>query len=163
VAAEAAAGPLSVDALRALVGEEVGLSRWHVADQARIDAFAEVTGDHQFIHVDPLRAATTPFGGTIAHGFLTLSLLPAMALEAQPKIAGARMGINYGFDKLRFLAPVKAGARLRGRFVLAVLTQPKPTEIDITWRSTVEIEGEKRPALVADWLNRFYLSEEEHP
>jgi acyl dehydratase len=161
VTAEAATQTLSVSALEALVGQEVGVSSWHVIDQAKIDAFAGVTGDHQFIHVDPARAAGTPFGGTIAHGFLTLSLLSAMALEAQPKIAGAEMGINYGFDKVRFLAPVRCGARLRGRFVLAALSQPKPSEIDVTWASTVEIEGVKRPALAADWLNRFYLTGEE--
>ncbi|WP_269584561.1 MaoC family dehydratase [Roseibium sp. Sym1] len=158
--AEAATQALTPGELQALVGQEVGVSSWHVIDQAKIDAFAGVTGDHQFIHVDPARAAGTPFGGTIAHGFLTLSLLSAMALEAQPKIAGAGMGINYGFDKVRFLAPVKAGARLRGRFILAALTRPKPAEIDITWTSTIEIEGEKRPALAADWLNRFYLEED---
>jgi len=152
--------PLRVEDLRALVGREVGVSSWVTVDQARIDSFAEVTGDHQFIHVDPARASKTPFGGTIAHGFLTLSLLSAFGLEAQPKIEGAVMGINYGFDKVRFLAPVKAGSRVRGRFVLAGLTQPKPGEIDLTWQVTVEIEGGKRPALVADWLNRFYLEGE---
>ncbi|MEE4014169.1 MaoC family dehydratase [Roseibium sp. FZY0029] len=152
--------PLAASELETLVGTEVGVSSWHLIDQARIDAFAEVTQDHQFIHVDPERAAETPFGGTIAHGFLTLSLLSAMAAEAQPKIEGATMGINYGFEKVRFLAPVKVGSRLRGRFVLARLTRPKPQEVDIVWQSTVEIEGGKRPALVAEWLNRFYLEGE---
>lgn len=160
VRADGTVGPLSVDALTALVGTDVGVSSWLRIDQAKIDAFADVTGDHQFIHVDPRRAAETPFGGTIAHGFLTLSLLSALALEAQPKIAGARMGINYGFDKVRFLAPVRAGTRVRGRFRLAALTRPKPTEVDITWASTIEIDGERRPALAADWLNRFYLEED---
>lgn len=159
---EVSSAPLSVDALKTLIGSEVGISSWVLIDQAKIDTFADVTGDHQFIHVDPERAADTPFGGTIAHGFLTLSLLSAMALEAQPKIAGVQMGINYGFDKVRFLAPVKAGTRLRGRFTLAALKQPRPTELDITWASTVEIEGEKRPALAADWLNRFYLTKEDN-
>jgi len=152
---------VSISALEKLIGSEVGVSSWHLIDQGRIDAFADVTCDHQYIHVDPVRAAKTPFGGTIAHGFLTLSLLSAFALEAQPKIAGAEMGINYGFDKVRFLAPVKAGARLRGRFVLADLSRPRSTEIDIVWRATVDIEGEKRPALKSDWMNRFYLREEE--
>jgi len=161
VSAEVLSGPLCVNALKSLIGTEVGVSSWIVVDQAKIDAFADVTGDHQYIHVDPQRAAQTPFGGTIAHGFLTLSLLSAMALEAQPKIEGAEMGINYGFDKVRFLAPVKAGARVRGRFTLAALSQKKPAEVDITWASTVEIEGERRPALSADWLNRFYLNEED--
>ena len=159
---EASPGPVTVDTLKAMIGTEVGVSSWVLVDQARIDAFADVTGDHQFIHVDPVRAVQTPFGGTIAHGFLTLSLLSALALEAQPKIAGAEMGINYGFDKVRFLAPVKAGDRVRGRFSLAALSQPGPKEVDITWASTIEIDGGKRPALAADWLNRFYLNEGEH-
>jgi len=162
VSVEVLSGPLSLGALNTLIGTEVGVSSWLLIDQAKIDAFAGVTGDHQFIHVDPQRAADTPFGGTIAHGFLTLSLLSAMALEAQPKIAGAEMGINYGFDMVRFLAPVRVGARVRGRFTLSALTQPRPTEVDITWASTVEIEGERRPALAADWLNRFYLNTEDN-
>ncbi|MDN3721461.1 MaoC family dehydratase [Roseibium salinum] len=142
-----------------MTGREAGVSSWYLIDQARIDAFAEVTGDHQFIHVDPDRAAATLFGGTIAHGFLTLSLLSVMGLEAQPKIDGAAMGINYGFDRVRFLTPVRAGSRVRGRFVLAALKRPRPGEIDITWQATVEIEGGRRPALVADWMNRFHLDD----
>ncbi|MGS4886656.1 MULTISPECIES: MaoC family dehydratase [unclassified Roseibium] len=148
---------LPVEALSGLVGKDVGVSSWHLIDQAMIDAFADVTRDHQYIHVDPAAAARTPFGGTIAHGFLTLSLLSAMGLEAQPKIRGMTMGINYGFDRVRFLSPVKSGSRIRGRFVLKDVRAVKPGELDITWASTVEIEGESRPALSADWLNRFYL------
>lgn len=148
---------LPVEALSGLVGKEVGVSSWHLIDQAMIDAFADVTRDHQYIHVDPAAAAKTPFGGTIAHGFLTLSLLSAMGLEAQPKIRGMTMGINYGFDRVRFLSPVKSGSRIRGRFVLKDVRAVKPGELDITWASTVEIEDESRPALSADWLNRFYL------
>ena len=148
---------LPVEALRGLVGEEVGVSSWHLIDQAMIDAFADVTRDHQYIHVDPAAAAKTPFGGTIAHGFLTLSLLSAMGLEAQPRIRGMAMGINYGFDRVRFLSPVKSGSRIRGRFVLKDVRAVKPGELDITWASSVESEGESRPALSADWLNRFYL------
>ncbi|QDG74844.1 MaoC family dehydratase [Labrenzia sp. PHM005] len=150
---------LPVEALESLIGQEVGVSSWHLIDQPMIDGFADVTKDHQFIHVDPTAAAKTPFGGTIAHGFLTLSLLSAMGLEAQPKIAGAVMGINYGFDRVRFLSPVKAGARIRGRFTLKNLKSLKPAELDFTWAATVEIEGENRPALSADWLNRFYLKD----
>jgi len=157
VIGEREAGSLPVERLESLAGTEVGISSWHSIDQARIDAFADVTKDHQFIHVDPATAAKTPFGGTIAHGFLTLSLLSAMGLEAQPKIDRLVMGINYGFDRVRFLSPVKAGARVRGRFVLKEHKSPKPGELDITWGVTVEIEGESRPALSADWLNRFYL------
>ncbi|OJJ12609.1 nodulation protein NodN [Alphaproteobacteria bacterium AO1-B] len=145
------------EALSGLVGKEVGVSSWHLIDQAMIDAFADVTKDHQYIHVDPASAARTPFGGTIAHGFLTLSLLSAMGLEAQPKIRGMTMGINYGFDRVRFLSPVKSGSCIRGRFVLKDVRAVKPGELNITWASTVEIEGESRPALSADWLNRFYL------
>lgn len=151
--------PVPVEALKGLVGSEVGVSSWHLIDQPMIDGFADVTKDHQFIHVDPDAAAKTQFGGTIAHGFLTLSLLSAMGLEAQPKIAGAVMGINYGFDRVRFLSPVKAGARIRGRFILKNLKSLKPGELDLTWAATVEIEGENRPALSADWLNRFYLKD----
>lgn len=151
--------PVPVEALKGLVGSEVGVSSWHVIDQAMIDAFAAVTKDHQYIHVDPDAAAKTPFGGTIAHGFLTLSLLSAMGLEAQPKIAGAVMGINYGFDRVRFLYPVKTGSRIRGRFVLKDFKSQKPGELDLTWGATVEIEGERRTAMSADWLNRFYLDD----
>ncbi|CTQ55414.1 putative enoyl-CoA hydratase 1 [Roseibium album] len=148
---------LTIDALKDLIGEEVGISSWHEVGQDQIDAFAKVTRDHQFIHVDPVRAKETPFGGTIAHGFLTLSLLSAMGVEAQPKIKGSVMGVNYGFDKVRFLMPVKTGSKVRGRFVLSDLKQIKPHEVDVIWGATIEIEGGKRPALVADWLNRFYL------
>ena len=104
--------------LQGLIGQEVGLSRWFELDQGRIDAFARITEDEQYIHVDPERAAATPFGGTIAHGFLTLSLLSAMTYDAVPPLEGVLMGVNYGFDKLRFLAPVMSGSRVRGRFKL---------------------------------------------
>lgn len=144
--------------LRARVGEEIGVSDWIMVDQGMIDAFADLTDDHQFIHVDPERArAETDFGGTIAHGFLTLALLPALARTARPAIAGARMGLNYGFDRLRFLAPVPAGARLRGRFTLAALEERTPGEVTLAWEVTVEIEGATRPALAARWLSRQYL------
>ncbi|MBN9672675.1 MaoC family dehydratase [Roseibium aggregatum] len=151
---------LSIEGLKKLVGLEVGVSSWHTLDQSAIDAFADVTGDHQFIHVDPVLAGDTAFGGTIAHGFLTLSMLSVMGQEAQPRIEGSTFAINYGFDRVRFLSPVRAGARVRGRFVLSVLNLPKATEVDVTWRATVEVEGARRPALVADWLNRFYLAED---
>ncbi len=151
---------LSIDVLKQMSGQEVGCSSWFLIDQARIDAFADVTQDRQFIHVDPLRAAKTPFGGTIAHGFLTLSLLSAMGLEAQPKIEGSTMGINYGFDRIRFLSPVRVGSRVRGRFVLANVREVSTSDVDILWKATVEIENETRPALKADWLNRFYLSKD---
>ena len=121
-----------------------------------IDAFAEVTGDHQFIHIDPVRArAETPFGGTIAHGFLTLSLLSQMAIEVLPALDGAAIGINAGFDRLRFLAPVPAGSRIRGRFILAELTEPAPGTAACRYQAIVEIDGFEKPALAADWLTRF--------
>ena len=102
--------------LQSLIGTEIGVSKWILVDQARIDAFAEITEDRQFIHIDPVAAKQTPFGGTIAHGFLTLSLASAMSYDAVKPLDGVVMGVNYGFDKLRFLAPVPAGSRIRGRF-----------------------------------------------
>lgn len=143
---------ISRDEYLKLVGEEIGVSSWHLVDQSRIDLFAEVTEDHQFIHVDPTRAKLTPFGATIAHGFLTLSLLSVFAYEVLPSLEGAAMGVNYGFDKLRFLSPVKSGSRVRGRFTLADATMRSPKELLARTAVTVEIEGEDKPALVADWL-----------
>jgi acyl dehydratase len=144
--------------LAALVGKESFTSDWVVVDQARIDAFADVTGDHQFIHVDPAAAALTPFGGTIAHGFLTLSLLAPMAMEAALGVEGAVLGVNYGFDRLRFLQPVKAGARIRGRFTLADAREKGgPDRWLLAFDVAVEIEGEAKPALSARWLNMHIL------
>jgi acyl dehydratase len=144
---------LSLDALRQRIGQEIGVSDWRVVDQRMIDGFADVTGDRQFIHVDPQRAAAeAPFGGTIAHGFLTLSLLSVMGQEALPPVAGRTMGINYGFDRIRFLSPVRCGARVRGRFSLVDVNSRSPHEIAFHYRVTVEIEGETKPALSAEWL-----------
>ena len=142
--------------LPSLVGQEVGVSRWITVDQARIDAFARITEDEQFIHVDPERARATPFGGTIAHGFLTLSLASAMA-EAVGPLDGVVMGVNYGFDKLRFLAPVRSGSRVRGRFKL-MSAEDKGSQDGVTrWllkhELTVEIDGGDKPALIAEWLS----------
>lgn len=147
------------DAYVKLVGREIGVSSWRVVDQPRIDAFAEVTEDHQFIHVDPERAAReTPFGGTIAHGFLTLSLLSTFAYEVLPTVNGVAMSVNYGFDKLRFISPVRAGTRVRGRFKLAEATWRTPTELLSRTQASIEIENEDRPALVADWLGLLYFT-----
>ena len=144
---------------KALIGREIGLSPWVLVDQARIDAFADCTEDHQFIHVDPDRAARdTPFGGTIAHGFLTLSLASRFAYDALPELPGQRMGVNYGFDKLRFLSPVRAGSRLRGRFVLSDVSRRPDGGLMRTVRLTVEIEGQQTPALIADWLTLAYFA-----
>jgi len=149
---------LTPEQLKARVGSELGVSRWHVIDQKMVDGFAEVTHDHQFIHVDPERAkAETPFGGTIAHGFLTLSLLSLFSFEAVPNMAGRAVGINYGFEKVRFLTPVRTGARVRGRFVLKDFVERGPKEVQWRYEVTVEIEGSDRPALVADWLTMAVL------
>lgn len=146
----------TLDELRALIGEELGVSRWFDVDQSRIDSFADSTEDHQFIHVDPESAAQTPFGGTIAHGFLTLSLLSAMVYEAGPSLKGITMGVNYGFNKIRFLSPVRSGKRVRGRFQLLKLEEA-PGQVTYTQAVTVEIEGEEKPALIAEWIGRAYL------
>jgi acyl dehydratase len=147
------------DAYFDLVGKEIGLSAWHSVDQSRIDSFADVTEDHQFIHIDPERAAReTPFGATIAHGFLTMSLLSVFSYEALPKIEGATMGVNYGFDKLRFVSPVRAGSRVRGRFTLTEAKMRGPNELLSRTSVSVEIEGEAKPALAADWLGLVYFA-----
>jgi acyl dehydratase len=144
---------LSVEDLEARVGQEIGLSDWHEITQDLIDRFADVTGDDQFIHVDPARAAAeTPFSGTIAHGFLTLSLLSQFGREALPAIKGRAMGINYGFDQIRFLSPVRCGARVRGHFTLASLDRRTERQILFRYAVTVEIEGLSKPALSAQWL-----------
>jgi acyl dehydratase len=150
---------VTLEALRAREGEEVGVSSWVPVTQADIDAFADLTHDHQYIHVDPERAAASPFGTTVAHGFLTLSLLSRFAYEARPRLKGTRMSVNYGFDRLRFVAPVPSGARLRGRFRLERVEDSGPGEVTLHWGVTVEIEGEDRPAIVADWITRAYLEE----
>jgi len=138
--------------LQSLIGQEVGVSRWITVDQARIDAFARVTEDEQFIHVDPERAKATPFGGTIAHGFLTLSLASAMSYDAVPPLDGVVMGVNYGFDKLRFLAPVPAGSKVRGRFRLLSAEDKGEGRWLLKHELTIEIEGADKPALIAEWL-----------
>ena len=155
------AGPAEARAEIPRLGETCA-SRWFVVDQARIDAFAEVCEDRQFLHVDPHAARRTPFGGTIAHGFLTLSLLSAMAYDAQPGAApgapGQAMSVNYGLDRVRFLSPVPAGSRVRGRFRLAEREERRPGEVTLHWDVEVEIEGRERPALAARWIGRRYLA-----
>lgn len=148
---------LSIDALRTLVGSEIGTSPWILLDQERITAFAVLTQDEQYIHTDPEKAAATSFGGTIAHGFLLLSMLSRMSYDTLPAIAGATMSVNYGFDRIRFLSPVRAGSRIRGRFTLADV-QPKG-ERDVMLRVAVaiETEGGAKPSVVADWLILFIV------
>lgn len=150
--------PVSRDALLARVGHELGASAWLTVDQAMIDAFAATTGDHQFIHVDPVRAADTPFGGTVAHGFLTLSLLSRLAADVLPAIEGRALSINYGFNKIRFVAPVSAGASIRAHFVLLGVDERAPNEVLIRYSVTVAIKGEEKPALVAEWLTLAILA-----
>lgn len=147
----------SLDDIRSRVGEEIGVSEWFTVDQQRIDAFAEATEDRQFIHVDPDAAARTPFGGTIAHGFLTLSLLSRMAAEALLVPDNAKMVVNYGLERVRFLAPVKSGKRVRGRFVLDAVEEKATGQILLRHSVTVDIKGEDKPALSAQWLTLFFL------
>ena len=147
----------SIADIQKQVGSEVGVSDWLAVDQAAIDAFAEVTHDHQFIHVDPEAAAKTPFGGTIAHGFLTLSLLSRMAADAMLRPDDVKMGVNYGFEKVRFLAPVHSGRRVRGRFLLERFEEKRPGQWQFVHTVTVEIEGEDKPALIAEWIGMIFV------
>jgi acyl dehydratase len=148
---------MQYDTYIGMVGQDIGVSSWHLVDQKRIDVFADATEDHQFIHVDPVRAKATPFGSTIAHGFLTTSLISVFSYEALPKLADVAMNINYGFDKLRFVSPVKSGSQVRGHFVLKEATLRKPKELFTRVGVSVEIEGGAKPALVADWLALTYF------
>jgi acyl dehydratase len=134
------------------LGKEVGVSSWITIDQARIDTFADATDDRQFIHVDPVAAGASQFGGTIAHGFLTLSLLSRMGAESMLLPQGMRAAINYGLDRVRFLAPVRCGSRVRGRFTLDLAEEKEPGQLLLRHNVSVEIEGEKKPALSATWL-----------
>ncbi len=141
--------------LQPLVGQEIGTSDWLVIDQDRIDAFAHATGDHQWIHTDPARAAGGPFGATVAHGFLTLSLLPLL-FETGFAIADVRMGVNYGLNRVRFAAPVRVGSRLRGHFKLLAYDALEGGA-QLTVQATVELEGSPKPACVAETVSRRYV------
>jgi|SRR5215469_433400 acyl dehydratase len=141
-----------LEELRQLTGQEVGVSDWIEVTQEMINRFADITGDHQWIHVDVERAKKdTPFGNTIAHGFLTVSLMSQMSAATIEVRGDFKMRINYGFNRLRFVSPVPAGSRIRGHF-----TPKNVTENEVTWAVTVELEGASKPALVAEWLGRFY-------
>jgi acyl dehydratase len=140
-------------ALIGRVGAELGVSDWFAIDQERVNRFADVTLDHQFVHVDPERARATPFGGTIAHGLLTLSLIVHLCLPFVPKLAGTKLLVNYGFDKVRFASPVKVGSRIRARGRLAQVTERRPGQVIVKLDVTVEIQNEDKPALVAEWLS----------
>ncbi len=141
--------------LEARVGQEVGVSPWVKITQERIDTFAKAIEDFQWIHVDPVRAKNSPFGGTIAHGFLTLSLLSHLS-EATFSFDDRKMGINYGLNRVRFTSPVPVGSRVRARFMLQKFERIENNGVQVTWTTTVEIEGKEKPALIAEWLGRHY-------
>lgn len=155
---------ISLSDVAGLVGQEIGLSDWITVDQTMIDAFAGATNDHQFIHVDPVRAAAeSPFGGTIAHGFLTLSLLSAMNYNCLPVIREQTMGINYGFDRIRFMSPVKCGKRIRGHFVLTDARFRGAGMMMTTYDISIEIENERKPALTATWITIVQFDPKDRP
>lgn len=149
---------LTVKDMQAQLGQEVGVSRWYAMSAERIKAFADITEDWQPIHIDEAAGAASPFGTTIAHGFLTLSLLSAMVYEI-PALKGEAMGINYGFERLRFLSPVPTGSQVRGRFTLVALTARPDRGYMLTYDVTVQIKGQEKPALAARWLGLRYLDE----
>jgi acyl dehydratase len=149
---------ITIQEMATRVGAEQ-VSDWVEVSQEMIDKFADATGDHQFIHVNPAMAAMTPFGGTIAHGFLTLSLMPLLSskIADAPKIEGVKMGVNYGGNKVRFLQPVRSGKRVRGRFKLLELVEKRPGQWQQTNEFTVEIEGEDKPAMIAEWISQIFV------
>ena len=144
--------------MKELVGKPLGTSEWVLVDQEMINKFADATGDHQFIHIDEEKAKLTPFGGTIAHGFLTLSLFPMLMAKSDcPRPEGVKMGVNYGGNKVRFLSPVRSGKRVRGHFKLLELEEKRPGQWQQTLEFSVEIEGEDKPALIAEWISQFFV------
>jgi acyl dehydratase len=143
--------------IRNRIGSEVGVSSWLKMDQQRINEFGDATEDRQFIHTDPEAAAQTPFGGTIGHGFLTLSMLSRMAAEAMLVPDSIKMAVNYGLDRVRFIAPVRSGKRIRGRFRLDSVDEKAPGQLLLRHTVTVEIEGEEKPALTAEWLGLLFV------
>ena len=147
---------LQATELKGLIGQEVGTSSWLTIEQDRIDRFAEATGDHQWIHVDPERAKDGPFGSTIAHGFLTLSLIPGLSWEIYT-IEGARLSVNYGLNKLRFITPVKVGSRVRAHLAVANVEDVPGDALQVAMNVTIELEGAEKPAAVAETLTRVYL------
>ncbi|MBS0483299.1 MAG: MaoC family dehydratase [Proteobacteria bacterium] len=144
--------------LQAKTGEVIGVSDWFEVSQERINKFAEATGDFQFIHVDAEKAKMTPFGGTIAHGFLTLSLLPVLgAMTEGARIDNVRMGVNYGGNKTRFISPVRSGKRVRSHTKLLELVEKRPGQWQQTNEVTIEIEGEDKPALICEWITMLFV------
>lgn len=146
----------TIDEIRARAGSDLGASGWLTVDQAMIDSFADATQDRQFIHVDPEAAAKTPFGGTVAHGFLTLSLLSRMAADVALIPDPIKMVVNYGFERVRFIAPVRSGGRVRGHFRLTSFEEKRPGQWQFAHAVSVEIEGGQRPALTADWIGLIF-------
>jgi len=146
-----------LDEIRSRIGQEIGVSSWLEMTQQRIDEFADSTEDRQFIHIDPEAAARTPFGTTIAHGFLSLSMLSRMAAEVMLIPDSTKMAVNYGLDRVRFIAPVKSGKRIRGRFRLDSVEEKAPGQLLFRHTVTVEIEGEEKPALTAEWLGLLFV------
>ena len=147
-----------LDALRSRIGAELGLSGWVLVDQAMIARFADLTSDHQFIHVDAERAAATPLGGTIAHGFLVLALLPNLLEQAGVRPpAGLAMSFNYGTDRVRFVSPVHAGRRVRGRFSMVSAREKRPGQIEQILDFSIEIEGAEKPAVVGTWISLLII------
>ena len=147
---------MTLDQLRSQTGKEIGVSDWHEVTQSQIDRFAEVTGDHQWIHLDQDRAKReSPYGTTIAHGFLTVSMLPQLIDEAVTIEGNFKMRVNYGFNRLRFTGAVPSGARIRARFTLSSIKDVEGG-VELAWLTTVEVEGRDKPALVAEWLGRTY-------
>jgi len=149
---------ISAQEMQGMVGQTLGTSEWLLVDQDMINKFADATGDHQFIHVNEEMAKMTPFGGTIAHGFLTLSLFPVLMAKSDcPHVEGVKMGVNYGGNKVRFLAPVRSGKRVRGHFKLLELDEKRPGQWQQTLEFSVEIEGEDKPAVLAEWISQFFV------
>ena len=149
---------ISPQEMKDMVGQNLGTSEWLLVDQEMINKFADATGDHQFIHVNEEMAKMTPFGGTNAHGFLTLSLFPVLMAKSDcPRVEGVKMGVNYGGNKVRFLAPVRSGKRVRGHFKLLELEDKRPGQWQQTLEFTVEIEGEEKPAVMAEWISQFFV------
>lgn len=148
---------MNADEMKAAIGKE-SVSDWVEVTQEMINKFADATGDHQFIHIDPERAKQTPFGTTIAHGFLTLSLLPLLSAKNpnMPRLDGVKMGVNYGGNKVRFLAPVPSGSKVRGRSKLTEFDEKRPGQYQFTTETTIEIEGSDKPAMIAEWITQVF-------
>ena len=149
---------MSPQDLAAKVGEHIGTSNWVEMSQEKVNMFADATGDHQFIHINEEAAKMTPFGGTIAHGFMTLSMIPALTADSDvPRLDGIKMAVNYGGNKTRFIAPVRTGKRIRGHWKLTEMVEKRPGQWQQTCEITIEIEGEDKPALICEWMTLFFV------